>query len=65
MGQHIYRGELLGDFLVKGLVRYIETIDGQPYEQLRLPKKGESNPEDIDDISEATSPYHVLKGKSI
>jgi len=56
MGQHIYRGELLGDFLVKGLLRDIEMVDGQSFERLRLPTKGESKPEEINDISKAKPP---------
>jgi len=61
MGQHIYRGEILGDFLVKGLVRYVETVDGRPTERLRLPGKGESKLEEIDDISESTCPLFSSK----
>lgn len=61
MGQHIYRGERLGDFLVKGLVRYTELIHGQPQEYLRLPRKGESSKEEIDDLSIFPFPKLILQ----
>ena len=61
MGQHIYREEILGDFLVKGLVKYVDTIDGHLCERLRLPTKGESKSEEIDDISKSL--YHIWKNK--
>jgi len=60
MGQHVYRGELLGEFLVRGLV-----CEGgmRGKELLRLPDKIKDNitKEEIDEISKPLPlPIHYI-----
>lgn len=56
MGQHIYRNEVLAEFLIKGLVCEKRIVDGAEKEELRLPVRGEAEEGEIDEISESFYP---------
>jgi hypothetical protein len=62
MGQHIYRGEILPDFLLRALPSYRETVDGEERGFLRLPGRVTDNVTDdeIDAISIEPRPSQQL-----
>lgn len=65
MGGHVYRGEILAEFICRGLVCEKKIIEGdgrmRGREELRLPRKAEVAAGEIDGIST----YFIISNSSI